>query len=120
MYVCMYVGIHSRIHKDIDTSDNRDRLNSQRYALVQAVVTTQLCHHTCHLPQRQTVCQKSQTGDLAVCGLLLPLCRFIVVGFGVVSLVPHCFLQLPYVSIGRWIALFLVPGCCQEYSFFSA
>ena len=24
-YVCMYAGLHSRIHKDIDTSDNRDR-----------------------------------------------------------------------------------------------
>ena len=49
----MYGWLHSRIHKDIDTSDDRDRLNSQRHVLVQAAVTTQLCHHTCHLPQRQ-------------------------------------------------------------------
>ena len=49
----MYVLLHTGIHKDIDTSDNRDRLNSQRHVLVQAAVTTQLCHHTCHLPQRQ-------------------------------------------------------------------
>ena len=55
MYVCMYVRLHSRIHKDIDTSGNRDRLNSQRHVLVQAAVTmfTQLCHQTCHLPQGQ-------------------------------------------------------------------
>ena len=52
----MYVWLHSRIHKDVDTSDNRDRLNSQRHVLVQAAVTTQLCHHTCHLPQRQRMC----------------------------------------------------------------
>ena len=49
----MYVLLHTGIHKDIDTFDNRDRLNSQRHVLVQAAVTTQLCHHTRHLPQRQ-------------------------------------------------------------------
>ena len=46
MYICMYdyilYRIYSRIHKDIDTSDNRDRLKSQRHVLVQAAVTTQL------------------------------------------------------------------------------
>lgn len=26
MYVCAYVWLHRRIHKDIDTCDNRDRL----------------------------------------------------------------------------------------------
>ena len=52
MYVCVItvrifpVITHSRMHKDIDTSDNRDRLNSDRHVLVQAAVTTQLCHHT--------------------------------------------------------------------------
>ena len=53
LYVCMYVKLHSRTHKDIDTSNNRDQLNSERHVLVQAAVTTQLCHHTWHLPQRQ-------------------------------------------------------------------
>ena len=45
--------VYSRVRKDVDTSDNRERLNSQRHVLVQAAVTTRLCHHTCHLPQRQ-------------------------------------------------------------------
>ena len=49
----MHVRLHSesRIHEDIDTS--RGRLTPRRHVLVQAVVTTQLCHHTCQLPQRQ-------------------------------------------------------------------
>ena len=49
--VCTYVYLHSRVHEDIDTSNNRDRLNSQRHMLVQATVTTQLRYHTCELPQ---------------------------------------------------------------------
>ena len=51
---CMYVWFaHSRIHKGIGTSDNRDRLYPQRRMLVQAVVTVQLCYHTRQLSQRQ-------------------------------------------------------------------
>ena len=30
----MYERLRSRIHKDIDTSDTRDRLNPQRHVLV--------------------------------------------------------------------------------------
>ena len=33
----MYVRLHSRIHKDVDASDKRDRLNPQRHVLVQAI-----------------------------------------------------------------------------------
>ena len=33
---------------------------AQRHVLVQAAVTTQLCHHTCHLPQRQRDGQPNQ------------------------------------------------------------
>ena len=56
-----------------NTSDNRDRLNSesQRLVLVQAAVTTQLCHHTCHLPQRQRT--GNQTLHVAVRWHVLPI-----------------------------------------------
>ena len=50
MYVCMYdyIAVSTRTLTPPTTGD---RLNSQRHVLVQAAVTTQLCHHTCHLPQ---------------------------------------------------------------------
>ena len=47
----MYLCLHSRIHKDIGTSDDLDRPNAPRHVLVRAAVTTQLCHHTRQLPQ---------------------------------------------------------------------
>ena len=57
----MNVGIHSLIHKDIDTSDNWDRFNAQRPVLVKPVVTTQLCYHTCRLPKGNSHATKPAT-----------------------------------------------------------
>ena len=52
-HVCIYDSI--AVSRRTLASDNRldDRFISQRHVLVQAAVTTQLCHHTCDLPQRQ-------------------------------------------------------------------
>ena len=49
-------------------------------------------------------------------GLLLLLCNFIVVAFGLASLPPHCLLQLSSVSISAGLLYVLVPGCCWAYS----
>lgn len=42
----MYAFSHIRIHKEIDTAENLDRLNPYRNVLVQAMATTKLCYRT--------------------------------------------------------------------------
>lgn len=66
--------------------------------------------------------------DLASCAhviwpgvALLLQCGLVVVGFGVVSVAPHCFTQLSSASAvpNKAFLFMLVPGCCWAWSFFS-
>ena len=55
MYVRMNTQQYPRVlvHKYIDTSDNRGRLNPEGHVPVQALVMTKMFYHTCQLSQRR-------------------------------------------------------------------
>ena len=54
---------------------------------------------------RWSPCHWTEFEDCVLCvGLLLLLCGFIVLGFGLVCWAPHCFLQLSSASTVCWIA----------------
>ena len=80
------------------------------------------CTHAAHAMRhcRHTAHDLLDFASMWLCaGLLLRLCRFVVVRFGFASLAQHCFLQLSSAPPSAGLLVVLVPGCCQAYSAFS-